>query len=114
MEVENNKLQVLRHGEIIINATPVKIVRYENPLNNQIKYQIDFISSVGQLFTIPPGTVEDITKELKMWGVVYKQRIAEEVFKCNLKRRSASKQSFNSATDRDSWLGPCGRQDSCI
>ena len=76
--VEDNKLQVLRHGEVIINATPVKIVRYENPLNNQIKYQIDFISSVGQLFTIPPSTVEDITKELKMRGVVYKQRIAEE------------------------------------
>ncbi len=74
----NNRLQVLRHGEVIINASPVKIIRYENPLNNQIKYQIDFMSSVGQLFTIPPSTVEDITKELRMRGVVYKQRFAEE------------------------------------
>ena len=40
--MEYNKLDYLKHGDIIINAAPVKIVRYENPLNNQIKYKTDF------------------------------------------------------------------------
>jgi hypothetical protein len=76
--MEYNKLDYLKHGDIIINAAPVKIVRYENPLNNQIKYQTEFVSPTGQPFTIPPSTFEDIIKELRMRGVVYKPRIAEE------------------------------------
>ncbi len=79
-ENNNNSVQVLKHGEVIINAIPVRIVRYENPLNNQIKYLIDFISSVYRPFTIPPSTIDDIVKELKMMGLVYKQRIVEEMF----------------------------------
>jgi hypothetical protein len=75
----NKKLQVLKYGEVIINATPVKIIQYENPLNNQIKYKMDFDSSIGRPFSVPPSTVEDITKDLIMRGVVYKQRNAEEL-----------------------------------
>ena len=49
-----------------------------------------------------------------MRGVVYKQRIAEEALNAILNGAQRQQQSFNSATDRDSWLLLCGRQDSCI
>ena len=76
--MEYNKLDNLKHGDVIINAAPVKIVRYENPLNNQIKYKIDFETPIGHSFTISPSTVEDMIKELRMRGVVYKPRVVEE------------------------------------
>ena len=76
--MEYNKLDNLKHGDVIINTAPVKIVRYENPLNNQIKYKIDFETPIGHSFTISPSTVEDMIKELRMRGVVYKPRVVEE------------------------------------
>jgi uracil-DNA glycosylase len=39
---------------------------------------MDFVSAVGEPFATPSSAIEDITKELKMRGVVYKPRIAEE------------------------------------
>ncbi|MGH9979458.1 MAG: hypothetical protein ACRD8Z_27015, partial [Nitrososphaeraceae archaeon] len=75
----DSSLESLRYGDVIINALPTKIVRYENPLNNNIiKYQIEFISPTGESFTTKPKTPIEIVSELRMRSSVYKPRVAEE------------------------------------
>lgn len=69
----------LRFGEVIINAVPEEITRYESPLNNdQIKYKIRFITPFGESFTTQPKSPDKIILDLKMRGLNYKPRIAEE------------------------------------
>jgi hypothetical protein len=76
---ENHKLENLKFGDVIFNATPKKIVRYENPLtSNLIKYEIEFVSPYGQMVKVGPRTPLEIVSVLRNHGLVYKQRNAEE------------------------------------
>ncbi len=75
----DQKIERLMWGEVIVNAIPVKIVSYENPLDNTtIKYQLEFISPTGESFTTKPKTSIEIASELRMRGLVYKPRVVEE------------------------------------
>lgn len=83
--MNSQKPESLRFGEVVINATPDKIIRYENPINNNsIKYKIEFCPPFGRPFTVGPKTVAEIVSELKMKGQVYKPRIAEEYLNATL------------------------------
>jgi hypothetical protein len=72
-------LSSLRLGDVIINALPEEITRYESPLNkDQIKYKITFVTPGGESFTTQPKPLDKIILDLKMRGLIYKPRIAEE------------------------------------
>jgi hypothetical protein len=69
----------LRLGEVILNAFPEEIIRYESPLNkDQIKYKIKFTTPFGDSFTTQPKSLDKIVLNLKMRSLTYKPRTAEE------------------------------------
>jgi hypothetical protein len=74
------RLESLRLGEVVVNAIPEGIItRYESPLNkDQIKYKITFVMPGGDSFTTQPKPLDKIILDLKMRGLNYKPRIAEE------------------------------------
>jgi Bifunctional DNA primase/polymerase, N-terminal len=75
----DQKIERLMWGEVIVNAIPVNLVCYENPLDNTtIKYQLEFISPTGESFTTKPKSPVEIASELRMRGLVYKPRHVEE------------------------------------
>ena len=57
---ENNNIQFKTSAirDIIINAIPRKIIRYENPaaVGIEIKYEIEFETPTGQIFKTEPKT----------------------------------------------------------
>jgi hypothetical protein len=72
-------LSNLRLGDVILNAIPEGITRYESPLNkDQIKYKITFVTPGGDSFTTQPKPLDKIILDLKVRGLNYKPRIAEE------------------------------------
>src|SRR6266516_3165156 len=70
--------QQIQYTNVIINAVPVKITRYENPAAVEIKYEIEFETPTGLHIKIGPKTIEEILVELKSKGLVYKTKAAEE------------------------------------
>jgi hypothetical protein len=74
-ELVINKLNI---RDIIISAIPKKITRYEHPIGIEIKYEIEFETPTGQVFKTEPKTIEEILVELRVKGLVYKTRAAEE------------------------------------
>jgi hypothetical protein len=72
------KQESVRFGEVIINAIPEDIVRYQSPLNDQIKYKVRFITPFGESFTTLPKSPDKIILELRAKSLTYKPRIAEE------------------------------------
>src|SRR5919106_2913225 len=77
--MEFSNMESLRYGDVIINALPKKITRYENPLNNTIiKYEIEFTLPSGESFTTKPKTSIEIVSELRIRSSVYKPQAAEE------------------------------------
>ncbi|MFI5405515.1 MAG: hypothetical protein ACHQ1D_03260 [Nitrososphaerales archaeon] len=69
---------VLKYKDIIINAIPKKITRYENPANSEMKYDIDFETPLGQIFKTEPLSLAEIADFLKSKGLVYKMRAVDE------------------------------------
>ena len=63
----DQKIESLKWGDVIMNVTPEKIVRYESPLNNNnlVKYQIEFVSPSGKSFSTKPKTPLEIVSELR-------------------------------------------------
>ena len=71
--------QSLRFGEVILNAIPEEIIRYESPLNkDQTKYKIRFVTPFGESFTTQPKSLDKIVLDLKMRSLTYKLRTVEE------------------------------------
>jgi len=77
---ESKPIQYVQYGNVIINAMPNKITRYENPSTTETKYEIEFETPRGQVHKIEPKSIEGILSELRAKGLVYKLRIAEEAF----------------------------------
>jgi hypothetical protein len=71
-------IQTIQYEDVIINAVARKGIRYENPASIEIKYEIEFETPAGQTFRTEPKTIEEIVAELKVKGLVYKLRAAEE------------------------------------
>ena len=71
--------QSLRFGEVILNAIPEEITRYESPLNkDQIKYKIRFTTPFGESFITQPKSLDKIVSDPKIRSLTYKPRTAEE------------------------------------
>lgn len=70
--------QQIQYTNVIINAIPVHITRYENPASVDVKYEIEFETPTGLHIKIEPKTIEEILAELKTKGLVYKTKAAEE------------------------------------
>ena len=70
--------QRIQYKDVIINAVPIKITRYENPAAVEIKYEIEFETTAGPHMKIGPKTIEEIIADLKAKGLVYKIKAAEE------------------------------------
>ena len=70
--------QLLCYESVIINAIPTKITKYEDPTNIETKYEIDLESPLGDNIHIEPKPIREILEELKLKGLVYKLRTAEE------------------------------------
>jgi len=70
--------QQIQYKDVIINAVPTKVTRYENPAAIEIKYEIEFETPAGSRINIGPKTIEEIVAELKAKGLVYKNKAAEE------------------------------------
>ncbi|MGC2384205.1 MAG: hypothetical protein WA631_13955, partial [Nitrososphaeraceae archaeon] len=77
-ELSESKEQYVHYNNVIINAIPTKITRYENPSNIEIKYEVEFETPTGQSLKIQPANLEEILGYLKINGLVYKIRAAEE------------------------------------
>lgn len=75
---DNHKLENLRYGDVIINAVPTKIIKYEDPTNIETKFEVDFETALGYNIHVGSKTIKDIQEELKLNGLVYKIRTAEE------------------------------------
>ena len=75
---ENHKLENLKYGDVIINAVPTKIIKYEDPTNIETKFEVDFETALGYNIHVGPKTIKDIQEELKLNGLVYNIRTAEE------------------------------------
>jgi hypothetical protein len=75
---DNHKLENLKYGDVIINAIPTKIIKYEDPTNIETKYEVDFETALGYNIHVGSKTIKDIQEELKLNGLVYKIRTAEE------------------------------------
>ena len=70
--------QSVSYDSVIINAIPSKIIRYEDPTHIETKYEIDFETALGSTIHVEPKSIKDILEELKLNGLVYKIRSAEE------------------------------------
>ncbi len=78
---ENSKpIQLVQYRNIIIDAVPIRVTKYENPAAIETKYEIEFETPRGQTLKIEPKTIEGILSELRSKGLVYKLRIADEAF----------------------------------
>ena len=75
---KSEPIQYVQYGNVIIDAVPNKITRYENPSSIEIKYEIEFETPTGQILKIQPANLEEILGYLKINGLVYKVRAAEE------------------------------------
>lgn len=69
---------LVSYDSVIINAIPTKIIKYEDPTSIETKYEIDFENNLGNKFHIDPKSLKDTLDELKLKGLVYKVRAAEE------------------------------------
>ncbi|MGA9152900.1 MAG: hypothetical protein WBZ36_20170 [Candidatus Nitrosopolaris sp.] len=78
--------QQIHYADVIINAIPVGITRYENPAAPDIKYEIEFETPTGRHIKIgkPPKTIEEMLAELRSKGLVYKIKAAEEALQAIL------------------------------
>ncbi len=74
----SNHMQYIRYGNVIIDAVPTRITKYENPSNIEIKYEIEFETSTDQSLRVQPANLDEILGYLKVNGLVYKVRSAEE------------------------------------
>jgi hypothetical protein len=72
------EMQNIQFRTVIINAIPIRLTRYENLSSVEIKYEIEFETPIGEVFRIEPKTIEEILTELKVKGLIYKIRSAEE------------------------------------
>jgi hypothetical protein len=70
--------QRIQYNDVIINAVPIKITRYENPAAVEVKYEIEFETTAGPHIKVGPKTIEEIIADLKAKGLVYKIKAAEE------------------------------------
>ena len=70
-----NKLKI---GDVIISAIPKKIICYDNPTHSESRYEIEFETHTGKIFTTAPKTIEEIIAELRSKGLVYNIRFAEQ------------------------------------
>jgi hypothetical protein len=70
--------QFVSYDSVIINAIPSKIIKYEDPTNVETKYEIDFQTALGSIKHIELKPIKEILEELKISGLVYKIRAAEE------------------------------------
>ncbi len=70
--------QLISYDSVIINVIPTKIIKYEDPTGIETKYEIEFENNLGDKFHIDPKSLKDILDELKLKGLVYKVRAAEE------------------------------------
>ena len=77
-ELAESKVQHIHYDNVIINAIPTKVTKYENPSNIEIKYEIEFETPTGQSLRIQSANLEDILGYLKINGFVYKVKAAEE------------------------------------
>jgi hypothetical protein len=77
-DYDQDTIQSIAYDDVIINAIPKKITRYENPIVIEVKYEIEFETPTGQVFKTEPKTIEEILVELKVKGLIYKTRAAEE------------------------------------
>jgi len=77
-ELAESKVQYIHYNNVIINAIPTKVIRYENPSNIEIKYEVEFETPTGQSLRVQPANLEEILGYLKVNGLVYKVRAAEE------------------------------------
>jgi hypothetical protein len=75
---QSTSIPLLCYDSVIINAVPTRIIKYEDPTNIETKYEIDFITQLGDNFHTDPKSLKDILDELKLRGLVYKVRNAEE------------------------------------
>lgn len=65
--------------DVIINAIPTKIIRYEDPsAHNDIKYEIEFETNLGKKYKTDPLPLDEIADFLKDIGLVYKTRVVDE------------------------------------
>ena len=70
--------QHIQYNNVIINAIPIKVIKYENPATIEVMYEIEFDTPNGIYFKIGPKSIEDIVLDLRSKGVVYKIKMAEE------------------------------------
>jgi hypothetical protein len=75
---QTTSTQSVRYDLVIMNAIPTKIIKYEDPTNIETKYEVDFETPLGGIIHIEPKSIKDILEELKLNGLVYKIRAAEE------------------------------------
>jgi hypothetical protein len=75
---EEGGMPTLKFRDIVINAVPTKIIKYENPASFDIKYEIEFETPLGHKFKTAPLGLDQITAELKTKGLIYKIRSADE------------------------------------
>ncbi|MGC2426402.1 MAG: hypothetical protein WA421_05155, partial [Nitrososphaeraceae archaeon] len=75
---KSEPIQYVQYGNVIIDAVPNKITRYENPSSIEIKYEMEFETPTGQFLKIQPANLDEILGYLKINGLVYKVRAAEE------------------------------------
>ena len=55
-------MQYIRYGNVIIDAIPTRITKYENPSNIERKYEIEFEISTGQSLKVQPANLEEISE----------------------------------------------------
>jgi hypothetical protein len=70
--------QQIQYNNVIINAIPIRITRYENPAASETKYDIEFETPTSLHIKIGPKNIEEILPELKSKRLVYKTKAAEE------------------------------------
>jgi hypothetical protein len=70
--------QHIQYNNVIINAIPTKVIKYENPAAVEVMYEIEFETPNGIHFKIGPKNIEEIVLDLRSRGVVYKIKMAEE------------------------------------
>ena len=75
---KSEPMQYVQYGNVIIDAVPIRVTKYENPATIETKYEIEFETPRGQILKIEPKTIEGILSELRSKALVYKLRIAEE------------------------------------
>ena len=107
--------QSLRFGEVILNAIPEEITRYESPLNkDQIKYKIRFTTPFGESFITQPKSLDKIVSDPKIRSLTYKPRTAEESLNAILNGAQRAQRVSVVQTNRDSWLLLHRWQNSCV